>query len=162
MGFATSKADSSLFIWKTRLGPISILLYVDDLVITGADLEEINRAKRQLAASFEMKDLGDLHYFLGIKVIRTPEGILMSQRHYALSMLFKFGMAECKPISTPLDRTVNVPNLRGRVEPELEPELEREPESELEADRSENAESESGVEIGMTNQPSPGRAQPPE
>jgi hypothetical protein len=53
-----------------------------------------------------MKDLGDLHYFLGIEVIRTPEGIHISQRHYALDMLFKFGMADYKPISTPLDRTV--------------------------------------------------------
>ena len=41
MGFATSKSDSSLFIRKGRLGPVSILLYVDDLVITGADLGEI-------------------------------------------------------------------------------------------------------------------------
>jgi hypothetical protein len=72
LGFATSKADSSLFIRKTRLGKVSILLYVDDLVITGADLEEINRISRQQAASFEMKDLGDLHCFLGIEVIRTP------------------------------------------------------------------------------------------
>ena len=55
-----------------------------------------------------MKDLGDLHYFLGIEVIRTPEGILISQRHYVLSMLFKFGMADCKSISTPLDRTVKL------------------------------------------------------
>jgi hypothetical protein len=62
--------------------------------------------KRELAASFDMKDLGDLHYFLEIEVIRTPEGILIRQRHYALDMLFKFGMADCKPISTPLDRTV--------------------------------------------------------
>ena len=51
------------------------LLYVDDLVITGADLGEIDRVKLQLVASFDMKDLGDLHYFLGIEVIRTPEGI---------------------------------------------------------------------------------------
>ena len=72
MGFATSKSDSSLFIRKGRLGPISILLYVDDLVITGADLGEIDPVKLQLAASFDMKDLGDLHYFLGIEVIRTP------------------------------------------------------------------------------------------
>jgi hypothetical protein len=115
MSFETSKANSSLFIRKTRLGSISILLYVDDLVITGADLEEINRIKRQLAASFEMKDLGDLHYFLGIEVMRTPEGILMSQRHYTLSMLFKFGMAECKPISTPLDRTVKLRPDSGKV-----------------------------------------------
>ena len=66
MGFATSKSDSSFFIRKGQLGPISILLYVDDLVITGADLDEIDRVKLQLATSFDMKDLGNLHYFLGI------------------------------------------------------------------------------------------------
>ena len=80
MGFATSKSESSLFIRKGRLGPVSILLYVDDLVITDADLGEIDRVKLQLAASFDMKDLGDLHYFLRIEVIRTPEGILISER----------------------------------------------------------------------------------
>ena len=54
--------------------------------------------KLQLAASFDIKDLDDLHYFLGIEVIRIPEGILISQRHYVLSMLFKFGMAECRSV----------------------------------------------------------------
>ena len=78
MGFATSKSNSSLFTRKGQLGPVSILLYVDDLVITGTDLGEIDRVKLQLAASFDMKGLGDLHYFLGIKVIRTPKGILIS------------------------------------------------------------------------------------
>ena len=106
MGFATSKSGSSLFVWQGQLGSVSILLYVDDLVIAGVDLGEIDRVKLQLVASFDMKDLGDLHYFLGIEVIRTPEGILISQRHYVLSMLFKFGMANCKSVSTPLDRTV--------------------------------------------------------
>ena len=61
MGFATSKSASSLFIRKGRLRPFSIVLYVDDFVITGADLGEIDRVKQQLAASFDMKDLGDLH-----------------------------------------------------------------------------------------------------
>jgi hypothetical protein len=115
MSFETSKADSSLFIRKTRLGSISILLYVDDLIITGADLDEINRVKRELAASFDMKDLEDLHYFLGIEVICTPEGILISQRHYVLSMLFKFGMANYKSIATPLDRTVKHHPDSGKV-----------------------------------------------
>ena len=53
---------------------VSILLYVDDLVITGADLGEIDRVKLQLVASFDMKYLGDLHYFLGIEGICTPKG----------------------------------------------------------------------------------------
>ena len=73
-----------MFIRKGRPGPVSILLYVDDLVITGADQGDIDRVKLQLATLFDMKDLGDLHYFLGIEVIRTPEGILISQRHYVV------------------------------------------------------------------------------
>ena len=62
-----------------------------------------------------MKDLGDLHYFLGIEVIRTPEGILISQRHYVLSMLFKFGTTDCKSVSTPLDRNVKLRPDSGEV-----------------------------------------------
>ena len=58
MGFAASKSDSSLFIRQGRLGPVNILLYVDDLVITGVDLDEIDHVKLQLAASFDMKDMG--------------------------------------------------------------------------------------------------------
>ena len=115
MGFATSKSDSSLFIRTGRLGPVSILLYVDDLVITVADLGVIDPVKFQLTASFNMKDLWDLHYFLGIEVIRTPEGILISQRHYVLSMLFEFGMANYKSVSTPLDRTVKLRLDSGKV-----------------------------------------------
>ena len=118
MGFAPSNSDSSLFIWPSQTRPISILLYVDDLVIAGADLGEIRRVKSQLAASFDMKDLGVLHYFLGIEVIRTPEGILISQQHYALSMLFKFGMADCKSISTALEKNIKLrPNLGQACNP---------------------------------------------
>ena len=108
MGFASSKSDSSLFIRQGRNGPVSISLYVDDLVSDDADLNEISRVKSQLAASFDMKDLGDLHYFLRIEVIRTLEGILISQQHYVLSVLFKFGMTECKSVLTPLDQNVKL------------------------------------------------------
>ena len=87
---------------------MSLLLYVDDLVITDADLGEIDIVKSQLAASFDMKDLGDLHYFLSIEVIRSPKGILISQCHYVLSMLFKFGMTDCKSVSTPLYRNLKL------------------------------------------------------
>ena len=51
------------------------MLYVDDLVITGPDLPEMSRVKTQLSAGLEMKDLGDLHYFLWIEVIHTPNDI---------------------------------------------------------------------------------------
>ena len=64
MGFVFLKLDTSLFIWKGPEGPVYILLYVDDLVITGPGLAEIARMKSQLSDAFEMKYLGDLHYFL--------------------------------------------------------------------------------------------------
>ena len=61
MGFATSKSDSSLFIRQSRSGMVSLLLYVDDLVIANADFEEIDHLKSQLAASFDTKNMEDLH-----------------------------------------------------------------------------------------------------
>ena len=108
MGFAASKFNSSLFIRNGSEGPVSILLYIDDMVITGPDLDAINTTKSQLSKAFKMKDLGDLHYFLGIKVIHTPDDILLSQCHYVLNMLYKFGMMDCRPISTSLDRNLKL------------------------------------------------------
>ena len=72
-----------------------ILLYVDDLVVIGPDLVEISQVKSQLLDAFEMKNLGDLHYFLEIEVIHTPDDILLTQRHYVLNMLYKFRMTDC-------------------------------------------------------------------
>ena len=72
-GFPLSKSDSLLLIQQGWNGSVSILLYVDDLVIVSTDLEEIDRRKSLLAALLDMKDLGDLHYFLRIEVICTLE-----------------------------------------------------------------------------------------
>ena len=69
MSFSTSKSESSLFIRKGPEESVCILLYMDDLVITGPDLATISKVKSQLLEAFEMKDLGDLHYFLEIEVI---------------------------------------------------------------------------------------------
>ena len=91
------------------------MLYVDDLVIADADLEEIGHVNSQLVASFDMKNLGELHYFLGIEVIRTLEGILINQRHYVLSMLFEFGMTDCKSVSTPVDRNMKLRQDSGKA-----------------------------------------------
>ena len=80
-----------------------ITIYVDDLIIVGDSAMEIDHVKSLLKQEFEMKDLGELRYFLGIEVIRTPKGIWLSHRQYALDMLSKYGMADCKPIAMPLD-----------------------------------------------------------
>ena len=69
IGFRMSKSDTSLYIQHESDNPIVIILYVDDLVIGGKDLVEINKVKSLLSYRFEMKDLHALHYFLGIEVI---------------------------------------------------------------------------------------------
>ena len=76
---------------------------MEDLVIGREDLAAIQKTKLLLSSKFEMKDLGELHYFLNIEVINTPYGLLLTQHHYELNLLYKFGMTECESILTPLD-----------------------------------------------------------
>ena len=67
LGFTKSKADSNLYYKVEEGNPVILLLYVDDLFVTGED-GLIDDMKRKLSADFEMKDLGMMHYFLGMKV----------------------------------------------------------------------------------------------
>ena len=103
-----SHADHSLYVCKSDVGIVLITIYVDDLIVVGDSEAEIEHVKGLLKQEFEMKDLGELRYFLGIEVIRTTEGIWLLQRQYALDMLSKYGMADCKPISMPLDVNVKL------------------------------------------------------
>ena len=100
VGWGSWPWSRTLHIRKGSDGSVCILLYVDDLVITRHGLAKIGQVKSQLSDAFKMKDL---HYFLGIEVIHTPDDIILSQRHYVLNILSKFGMTDCQPVSTPLD-----------------------------------------------------------
>ena len=73
-----SHAETSLYVRHGHEHPLSVLLYVDDLVITSADLTDVNRIKAKLSNIFEMKDQGNLHYFLDIEVIHTPSQLLLT------------------------------------------------------------------------------------
>jgi predicted amidophosphoribosyltransferase len=79
-------------------------VYVDDIVITGDDVEEIKCLKENLGRAFEVKDLGPLRYFLGIEIVRSPKGMVLSQRKYVLDLLAETGMLGCRPCSTPIDK----------------------------------------------------------
>uniref|UniRef100_A0A2N9HY47 Integrase catalytic domain-containing protein n=1 Tax=Fagus sylvatica TaxID=28930 RepID=A0A2N9HY47_FAGSY len=102
-GYSVTPADTSLFV-KANEGKLAIVLvYVDDLVITGDDEEEILRTKENLSVRFQMKELGQLKHFLGLEVDRTREGIFLCQQKYSKDLLKRFGMLECKPISKPME-----------------------------------------------------------
>ena len=74
-----SKLDNSLYIRSDSASLIVIIIYVDDLVIGGEHLIDINKVNSLLSDKFEMMDMKELHYFLGIEVIRTPTEIMISQ-----------------------------------------------------------------------------------
>ena len=98
-----SNSNNLLLIRNNSSGLIFIIIYVDNLVIGGEHLADINKVKMLLFGKFEMKDTHELHYFLGIEVIQTSTSTMLSQCHYILNLLFKFGMTDHKPILTPLD-----------------------------------------------------------
>ncbi|MCO5598252.1 hypothetical protein L7F22_052344 [Adiantum nelumboides] len=93
---------------KVLGGLVVIVVYVDDVIIIGDDEDEIKKVKDLLKAEFDIKDLGELMYFLGIEVIRIDDGIWLMQRKYVLDMLKKFGMIGCKPIATPIEQNAKL------------------------------------------------------
>lgn len=81
-GFHSSKADPSLFISTTQHGMTLMLVYVDDIIITGADSAYIQDLILILSSRFVMKDLGKLSYFLGIEVFHHDQTLLLCQTKF--------------------------------------------------------------------------------
>lgn len=107
-GFSPSPHDSATFTCTSDHGIVILLLYVDDMVITGSDLDGIQRLKSHLHACFEMKDLGQLWYFLGIEIDYSPDGYFLSQIKYASDILQCAGLTDSKVVNTPLEQNVKL------------------------------------------------------
>ncbi|KAL9840179.1 putative RNA-directed DNA polymerase [Arabidopsis thaliana] len=103
-GFTNSLADTSLFIYKRANSYLYVLVYVDDIIITG-DASLVKNFNVSLADRFSLKDLGALRYFLGIEATRTKKGLHLMQRKYITDLLAKTHMLDAKPISTPMATT---------------------------------------------------------
>jgi len=101
-GYKQSNSDHTLFLKRKGDLITCLIIYVDDMIITGSDIEEITQIKNNLFREFEMKDLGGLKYFLGIEVLRSNKGIFIFQRKYIMDLLAEIGMVDCKPTDTPM------------------------------------------------------------
>jgi histone deacetylase 1/2 len=102
LGFIPSKADTSLFFYRKGHHVIFMLVYVDDIIVASSSQDAVNALLRDLEKEFAIKDLGDLHYFLGIQVQRKKGELLLSQERYASDILKRVNMQLCKPVKTPL------------------------------------------------------------
>eukprot|EP00253_Pinus_taeda_P004620 PITA_04620 len=107
-GFSRCYSDNTVYTKKVGNSLIILVLYVDDLILTGSDPNLINHVKSSLKKKFEMTDLGHLHYFLGLQVLQSKEGISLSQSKYACDILRHFHMEDCKPAPSPFQSGVKL------------------------------------------------------
>ena len=108
-GMLRSTADHSVFYHHNSSGQcIYLVVYVDDIVITGSDQDGIQKLKQHLFTHFQTKDLGKLKYFLGIEIAQSSSGVVLSQRKYALDILEETDMLDCKPVDTLMDPNVKL------------------------------------------------------
>ena len=110
------KFDHFVFYKNSSSGIILQVVYVDEFVITGSDSKGILSVKSFLHSQFHTKDLGMLKYFLSVEVVRSKQGILLSQRQYVLDMLSETGKLGAKPCSTPMASIVQLTKERELFE----------------------------------------------
>uniref|UniRef100_A0A6N2K750 Integrase catalytic domain-containing protein n=1 Tax=Salix viminalis TaxID=40686 RepID=A0A6N2K750_SALVM len=101
--FKRSASEATLYTKADCEGKqIIVSIYVDDIVYTGSSDALMKEFKKEMMQRYEMTDLGLLHHFLGMGVLQTSQGIFIHQSKYAQSLLKKFGLEDCKPVSIPL------------------------------------------------------------
>ena len=99
-GFVSAKSDQSPFLRFTASHITYVFVYVDDILVIGSDTTTITSLIAQLNSKFSLKDLGEMHYFLGIQVSHTNNGLHLSQTKYIRDLLQNTKMVHCKPART--------------------------------------------------------------
>uniref|UniRef100_A0A2N9I8W4 Integrase catalytic domain-containing protein n=1 Tax=Fagus sylvatica TaxID=28930 RepID=A0A2N9I8W4_FAGSY len=118
LGFSISSYDSALFLRRTGKGTILLLLYVDDMIITGDDLSGIQELKAFLSQNFEMKDLGHLSYFLGLEITSSDDGFYLTQAKYTSDLLSRAGLTDHKILDTPIEFNARLTPSSGELLPD--------------------------------------------
>ncbi|XP_070043924.1 retrovirus-related Pol polyprotein from transposon RE1 isoform X2 [Nicotiana tomentosiformis] len=114
-GFKHSASDYSLFYKKQGTSAVFVAVYVDDVIITGTNLEEIKELKAFLHNQFKIKDLGKLHYFLGLEMLYKADGVLVCQRKFTMDLLKEYDCLTYSPVSSPLDSTIKLRSEDGAL-----------------------------------------------
>jgi len=103
MGIKQSTSDPCIYTSKTKLDGLFILaVYVDDILLAGKSQQKLAQVKADLRKRFQLKDMGELHYFLGVSVRQRSDEIRIGQPTYTQAVIKKFGMEHCKPANTPV------------------------------------------------------------
>ena len=108
LGYTTSHYDSALFLHCTNKDTILLLLYVDDMIITGDDLNGIQELKDFLNQQFKMKDLGYLSYFLGLEITHSTNGLYITQAKFAFELLSRVGLTDSKTVDILFELNVHL------------------------------------------------------
>lgn len=110
LGFIQSKSDYSLFTKSSDTEFMALLVYVDDIIIAGSNLESIASFKIALSNFFKLRDLGQLKYFLGLEIAHSSQGLYISQRKYTLQLLEEAGNLASKPSPIPMEPNLKFPD----------------------------------------------------
>jgi hypothetical protein len=102
LGFKPSKGDTSLFYYNKGGVTMYVLVYVDDIIVSSSSVDVTKALLKDLEKEFALKDLGDLHYFLGIEVKKASDGLLLTQQRYAVDIIRHANMGKSKPVDTPI------------------------------------------------------------
>jgi len=115
LGFQASINDYSLFTLHTDNTKIFVLIYVDDILVTGSCSTQIATLIRNLQSIFQVKDLGSLSYFLGVEADRTSQGLHLCQTKYICDLLHRTKMAGAKPLASPTVTGTKLSSFDGEV-----------------------------------------------
>ena len=107
-GYKSNECDKCIYSKSWENSHVIVSLYVDDLLIFGSNLHVINETKNMLRSHFDMKDLGEANFILGMKITKTCDGIYLDQSHYIEKILKKYNFLDCKHVATPFDSSVHL------------------------------------------------------
>jgi histone deacetylase 1/2 len=114
-GFVPSAADTSLLMLQRPEVTMYVLVYIDDIILISSSDIASDRLIASLGLDFAVKDLGKLHYFVGLEVNHSDHGLVLTQKKYILDLLRRAGMLDCHTTTTPMSSTYRSSMLEGML-----------------------------------------------